>query len=65
MLFPKPPIPIIMRHACYDNCKWRCDFDKNNEVFCHRVGFDLTNEQIEILKLVGCGAWKEKDKNEL
>lgn len=51
-----------MRHSCFDKCKWKCDFDKDNEVFCHRIGNDLTKDQIEILELVGCGSWIRKEE---
>jgi hypothetical protein len=53
-------------HACYDECKWKCDFDKSTDVFCHLVGTDLTHDQVEILKHVGCHSWKWKEtKNNL
>lgn len=51
-----------MRHSCFDKCKWKCDFDKEGEVFCHRIADDLTKDQIEILKLVGCGSWALKEE---
>lgn len=53
-------------HACNDECKWKCDFDKGDDIFCHLVGGDLSKDQVEILKRVGCQSWKWKGtKNNL
>lgn len=55
-----------VNHSCNDDCKWKCDFDKSTDVFCHLVGSDLTKDQVEILKRVGCHSWKWKGtKNNL
>lgn len=55
-----------VHHSCNDDCKWKCEFDKENDVFCHLVGKDLSKDQINILKLVGCHSWKWKGtKNNL
>lgn len=51
-----------LKRSCKDDCKWRCDFDKEDEVFCHLTGQDLTTDQITILQLVGCGSWKKKEE---
>lgn len=43
-----------MRFYCFDGCKWRCHFDKGDDVFCHAIGRDLTKSDIMLLKAVGC-----------
>lgn len=53
-------IIVYSRYSCNDKCKWKCDFDKDAEVFCHCIGRDLTKEEVNILKLVGCSSWRRK-----
>ena len=51
-----------IKHDCFDNCKWKCEFDKDKDVFCHALGLDLTKEQIWLLERVGCGIWIRKQE---
>lgn len=45
---------------CLNGCKYRCDFDKGDDVFCHLIGRDLLNSDIALLKQIGCACMKPK-----
>jgi len=53
-----------LKHSCYDDCKWKCNVDAKNDVFCHLIGKDLTKDQIDILQQVGCFMWKRIERKE-
>jgi hypothetical protein len=50
-----------LKFCCLDGCKWRCDFDHEDEVYCHGIGRDLSKEEVGILKLVGCALRRPKE----
>lgn len=51
-----------MKFYCLDGCKWRCEFDVGDDVFCHLIGEDMTKEGLKILKLVGCSMRRPVEK---
>lgn len=51
-----------LKFNCLDGCKWRCDFDSGNDVFCHAIGEDLTADQINLLIRVGCSTRQPPEK---
>jgi hypothetical protein len=53
---------INMKFYCLDGCKWRCEFDKDSDVFCHAIGRDLIKEEVGILKFVGCATRQVPEK---
>ena len=53
-----------LKFYCLNGCKYRCDFDVGEDVFCHAVGRDLTKDDLKLLRQVGCATRRPKQKIE-